>query len=114
MTLITMFRRVGDALTVAACWVAMLSLCSPASGQPVQGGVCLPVSQRTSEVGCWIIAHEPVGQLAAPITFWHLDAYPTRATAEAAKGPRGTVVESLGKVWLFTIENAGWRPPGGD
>jgi hypothetical protein len=30
--------------------------------------------------------------------------------AEKAKGPRGTVVESLGKVWLLTIEKAGWRP----
>jgi hypothetical protein len=45
--------------------------------------------------------------------FWHLDTYPTRAAAEAAKGPRGAVVQALGKVWLFTIEEAGWRPAGG-
>jgi quercetin dioxygenase-like cupin family protein len=45
--------------------------------------------------------------------FWHLDSYPTRAAAEAAKGPRGTVVEALGQVWLFTIGEAGWRPQGG-
>jgi quercetin dioxygenase-like cupin family protein len=43
-----------------------------------------------------------------------LDAYPTGAAAEAAKGPRGTVVEALGKVWLLTIGDAGWRPPGGE
>jgi quercetin dioxygenase-like cupin family protein len=30
------------------------------------------------------------------------------------KGPHGTVVESLGKVWLLTIENKGWRPSGGE
>lgn len=40
--------------------------------------------------------------------FWYLDAYTTRADAEAAKGPHGTVVESLGKVWLLTIEKPGW------
>ncbi|HKW35878.1 MAG TPA: hypothetical protein VJN92_22935 [Candidatus Acidoferrum sp.] len=36
--------------------------------------------------------------------FWTLDVYPTRAAAEADKGPRGTVLESLGKVWLLSIE----------
>jgi quercetin dioxygenase-like cupin family protein len=53
-----------------------------------------------------------MGQLA-PQTFWHLDVYSTRAEAEAAKGPRGTVVESLGKIWLLTVEKEGWRPPKG-
>jgi hypothetical protein len=45
--------------------------------------------------------------------FWHLDVYPTRAAAETAKGPRGTVIESLGKVWLFTIAEANWQPAAG-
>jgi hypothetical protein len=43
-----------------------------------------------------------------------LDVYPTRAAAEAAKGARGTVVDSLGKVWLLTIAEGGWRPLGGE
>jgi hypothetical protein len=47
--------------------------------------------------------------------FWHIYPYPTRAAAEAAKpAPAGTVVESLGKVWLFVIANAQWRPSAGD
>jgi hypothetical protein len=45
---------------------------------------------------------------------WHLDAYPTRQAADAAKGPHSTVVQSLGKVWLMSIEKAGWRPPEGE
>ena len=81
-----------------------------ALAQPMAGGVCFPVSQRTGEVGCWIIAHESVGQLARAQTYWHLDAYPTRDAATSAKGPRGTVVEALGKVWLLSIEDEGWRP----
>ncbi len=35
--------------------------------------------------------------------------YPTRAAAEADSGPRGTVVESFGKVWLMTLEDQNWR-----
>jgi hypothetical protein len=43
--------------------------------------------------------------------FWHLDAYPTRVAAEADKGPRGTVIDSFGKVWLMTIEDENWNLP---
>jgi quercetin dioxygenase-like cupin family protein len=104
-------ERYRHAFAVIVWSVAVVSQCNQAFAQH---GICKPVSERTSEVGCWISAHESVGQLAASQTFWHLDTYPTRAAAEAAKGPSGTVVESLGKVWLFTIENAGWRPSGGE
>jgi quercetin dioxygenase-like cupin family protein len=75
--------------------------------------ICKPVSQRTGELGCWITADGVLGRLPQSPIFWHLDTYSTLAEAEAAKGPRGTVVESLGKVWLLTIDVAGWRPPGG-
>jgi hypothetical protein len=73
-------------------------------------GTCKPVSERTTEVGCWILVDQPVGRIEQAQVFWHLDAYPTRPEAEKAKGPHGTVVESHGKIWLLTIEKAGWRP----
>jgi quercetin dioxygenase-like cupin family protein len=99
-------------LVVALSLTAFLSG-ERSSGQSAGMSVCKPVSERTSEVGCWIIAHEPVGRLtAAP--FWYLDSYSTRAAAEAAKGPGGSVVESLGKVWLLTIEKAGWQSSKGE
>src|SRR5260370_37245767 len=110
----TMWRRASDALGILLCSVIALSMYVQASGQPIPGGTCKLVSERTGEVGCWIIAHEPVGQLTQSQTFWHLATYPTRSAAEAAKGPRATVVESLSKVWLLTIEGAGWRPSGGE
>jgi quercetin dioxygenase-like cupin family protein len=75
--------------------------------------ICRPVSERNADLGCWIIANAPVGQLPRDPVFWHLDTFATQAEATAAKGSRGTVVESLGKVWLFTIDVAGWRPSGG-
>jgi quercetin dioxygenase-like cupin family protein len=46
--------------------------------------------------------------------FWHLDVYPTRAAAEAEKGPHSTIVEGLGKIWLMTIGEESWRPAHGE
>jgi|ERR1700687_4142529 len=64
---------------------------------------CLPVSQRTGPVGCWIMAQESLGPMPDTPLFWHLTTYPNRAAAEAAKGPGATVMEALDQVWLFTI-----------
>jgi quercetin dioxygenase-like cupin family protein len=89
---------------------------APALGAP-EGteGRCIPVSERAGrESGCFIIAEQRLGRLSQRQMFWHLDTYATRAEAEAARGPRGTVVASLGKVWLFTIAEAGWRPARGE
>ncbi|MGA8618004.1 MAG: hypothetical protein WB660_05725 [Candidatus Sulfotelmatobacter sp.] len=58
--------------------------------------------------------HHGFGCDAQGPVFWHLYNYPTRAVAEAAKGPRGTVVEAFGRVWLYTIEEEGWHPSGGE
>ncbi len=68
--------------------------------------ICRPVAERTGEVGCWIIANTELGELPPGPIFWHLDSYSTRTEAERAKGPRGTVVESLGRVWLLTVDGA--------
>lgn len=79
------------------------------------GGTCIPVSERGArEMGCFITAREVLDELPQVPLFWHLDTYPTRAAADAARGPRGTVVESLGKIWLFTIAEAEWRSTGGE
>jgi quercetin dioxygenase-like cupin family protein len=59
------------------------------------------------------MSDESVGKLTQSFVFWHLDTYPTRVAAEADKGPRGTVVESLGEVWLLTVEDGNWKPAHG-
>ncbi len=93
--------------------VLPLVFCPASFAQGVASGICKPASQRTQEIGCWIVADGPVGQLPRSLIFWHLDAYPTLTAAEADKGPRGTVFESLGKIWLMTIEDEQWRPAHG-
>jgi hypothetical protein len=96
---------------------ALVMLMAPpsAAGQMEgTGGTCIPVSERVGRrFGCFIVATQAIGRLDSARAYWHLSTFPTRSAAEAADGLRGTVVESLGKVWLFTIAEAGWRPSGG-
>jgi quercetin dioxygenase-like cupin family protein len=94
---------------LAMCLVGALGSIPDAAAQ-----ICRPISERTAEAGCWITAHSVLGNLPKASLFWHLDTYATRSAADAAKGPRGTVVESLGRVWLLTVDVAGWRPSGGE
>jgi quercetin dioxygenase-like cupin family protein len=74
---------------------------------------CKPLSERTGEAGCWIVLSRPLGELPKEPVFWSLDLYPDRAAAEAAQGTRATVVEALGKIWLFTIDQKSDPPSGG-
>ena len=97
-----------------AIFVLFAAWCLQAEAQPVPNGVCRPVSERTQEVGCWILTNDSVGELTGTETFWHLDTFPTRDAAEAAETQRSTVLEALGKIWLLTIDEAAWRASGGE
>jgi quercetin dioxygenase-like cupin family protein len=100
------------ARTVLATMIWLL-LAVAASEQTLAQG-CRPVSERVDDQkGCWIFAKEALGPLPQKPLFWHLDTYATHAEADAAKGPRGTVIEALDKIWLLTIAEQGWRPVGG-
>lgn len=104
----TTWRNRYGFVTSVASLMAALSMSESAFGQ-----ICRPVSQRTGELGCWITVSAPLGKLPQAPIFWHLDTYSTHAAAEAAKSAGGAVVQSLGKIWLFTIAERGWRPTGG-
>jgi mannose-6-phosphate isomerase-like protein (cupin superfamily) len=105
--------RARSALAAVACSVAVLAA-TDITLADVPGGCDTPISQRTSEVGCYLLATEVLGAIPERPVFWHLYSYPTRAAAEAVKRPQGTVVEPFGKVWLYTIAGAGWVPSGGE
>jgi hypothetical protein len=96
------------------CLSLALTAAAPLAAQT--DGTCVPVAERAGrEYGCFITARQELGRLPADSAlFWHLHVYPTRTAAEADQGPRATVVESLGHVWLFTIAPEEWRPDGGD
>ena len=109
-----MIRQVRLNSALLSCLLLLLCTQLAAQGVAVPGDACKPASARTQDIGCWILADNPVGQLAKPRVFWHLDVYPTRVAAEADKGPRGTVIESFGKVWLMTIEDQNWKSAHGN
>ncbi len=96
--------------------IALLALGALTAGCQSEGtgGDCIPVSERAGrQFGCFVITNQVVGELGETPVYWHLSSYPTRAAVEAAQGPGGAVVESLGSVWLLTIADLGWRPSGG-
>ncbi len=103
---------------LTAVWLSLalpMQLSLPASQTPTaEMPTCVPIAQRLREVGCWIIVDEPVGGVLTEPTFWHLDTFPTRAAAEAAKQPGAAVIEALGKIWLMTIATADFRAGPGD
>ena len=75
--------------------------------------ICRPASERTGPVGCWIIAHERLGEMPAAPLFWHLRTYASRTAADAEKVRGASVVEALDRVWMLAIAPAGSRTPGG-
>lgn len=99
------------------CLFGALAASGSASGQldPRRGPPgCVPIAERQMEKGCYILISDLLGELPAGPLYWHIDAYPTRAAAEAARRPRGTMVEALGKVWLMSVAEAGYRAPDGE
>ena len=80
------------------------------------GGTCEPIARRGERtLGCYITAREELGRLPRDSALsWHIDRFASQASAQTAKGPRGTVVESLGQTWLFTIADSAWHPAQGD
>lgn len=110
--------RARDARSIAGrgLLVALAALAATATSLSAQtDGTCVPVAERAGRhFGCFITARQELGPLSAvPALYWHLDTYATRAAAEHARGSRSTVVESLGRVWLFSIAPADWRSRGG-
>jgi quercetin dioxygenase-like cupin family protein len=85
----------------------------PSVSAQVPGACETPVEQRVVEMGCNVTASERLAGLPREPLFWHLDEYPSRIAAEAAKRLNGTVVESLGRIWLYTIAPSTWTPSDG-
>ena len=123
-SLFLLLPHLAAALSVGACAHsqrgALPAAPGPADGShvasttvPVPGGCEMPRTGPADAVGCYLAGTAQLGAAPAAALFWHLDTYPTRAAAEAARGPRGTVVSAHGRTWLFTIEEEGWRPEGG-
>ena len=80
-----------------------------ASAQGQGFGVCKPVAQRTTEVGCWILVDQPVGRATGAALYWHLDRYGDSAQALRVSGAHDVVVHALGGSWLMSIDSSARR-----
>jgi hypothetical protein len=59
------------------------------------------------------LAEKKVAELPPGELFWRVETFPTLAQAQAAASTWALVVESAGKVWLFTLGPAGRSSTGG-
>jgi quercetin dioxygenase-like cupin family protein len=99
-------------LLAAMTVVAMVAV--PRTALHAQTDVsCQPVAERAGRTfGCFITARHELGRLLIrPALYWHIHAFATRAEAERARArdSRSIAVESLGRIWVFTIAPAEWR-----
>ena len=58
-----MIRQVRLNAALLSCLLLLLCIRLAAQGVAVPGDKCKPASARTQEIGCWILADQPVGQL---------------------------------------------------
>lgn len=113
--------NLGDVVLIAALVVFIGAAVAQSQNMPQAAtperpprGCDTLISQRKVEAGCYTTEITPLGKLPAGQLFWHLYQYPSREAAEAARGPMGTVAESFGKHWLYTIAEEGWHPSAGE
>jgi quercetin dioxygenase-like cupin family protein len=74
----------------------------------------VPVGKKRPDFGCFNIATVPGLKFGSREVYWHLRTYPTVAAANAARSPRGVVVEEDGKVWLSEFGARDDEPRGGE
>jgi hypothetical protein len=88
-----------------------------AEGKPIPGTTipCAAIAEKKQEPGRYVVGRPKLGVLPTntPLA-WHLDVFPNRATAEAAKNQFGTVTEAFDRTWLFTIAPPDWHPAGAE
>jgi quercetin dioxygenase-like cupin family protein len=69
---------------------------------------------KSSEFGCQLLAKLQVSRFPGGQLFWHVNQFPTREAAEAAKGQAGLVVEAEGRFWLYSFGPKSAAPKQGD
>ena len=101
----------------AVALAALLTGRTARAQTPASFGICMPVAQRGGrDVGCFIIADQPVGTLSPERAFWHVTRFGSRADAErenATARVQSTVIDAFATPWLVTIADSAWRPKSG-
>lgn len=79
--------KLAAAISLGYVWfLAPIWVNAQSNAKPPSFGVGKPVSERTMELGCWILVDQPVGRIEEGQDYWHLDVYWARADAEKPTG----------------------------
>ena len=76
--------------------------------------VDVPLGEKRPEFGCFNVGVVTGLHFSQASVYWHLIAFPTRKTAEAAKSASGIVVEEDGRAWLSEFGPQNTAPRGGE
>jgi len=76
--------------------------------------VDVKAGEKRPEFGCFNVATVTGLHFSEASVYWHLRAFPSRKTAEAAKSASGLVVEEDGRVWLSEFGPRNSAPRGGE
>jgi quercetin dioxygenase-like cupin family protein len=76
--------------------------------------VDVPPREKRPEFGCFNVGTVTGLHFNQASVYWHLNAFPNRKSAEAAKSATGIVVEEDGRVWLSEFGTRSSPPHGGE
>jgi quercetin dioxygenase-like cupin family protein len=76
--------------------------------------VDVPPGENRPQFGCFNVGTVTGLHFSQASVYWHLRAFPSRKTAEAAKSAAGIVVEEDGRVWLSEFGARNSAPRGGE
>src|SRR5260370_23523660 len=98
-----------------------LLLASAGRGQGTDEGThdhrlfpCMEDGLKSSDTGCQLLAKMKVSPFPDAPLFWHLNKFPTRKAAEAAKIQNSLVVKAEGQSWLFSFGSKSAAPKPGE
>lgn len=75
---------------------------------------CQPLdAHAVGDVGCYIVAQEPLAVLPDGPLYLHIDTFADAVAARAVRGANGSVIQAYGRTWLLTIAKENWHPQGG-
>jgi quercetin dioxygenase-like cupin family protein len=74
----------------------------------------VPAGKKRPDFGCFNIATVTGLKFNSREVYWHLRTYPSLAAANAARSPKGVVVEEDGKIWLSEFGAKDKEPQGGE
>ncbi|CAD6559583.1 hypothetical protein LMG28727_06892 [Paraburkholderia kirstenboschensis] len=63
--------------TTASLMLALMGMAISIASSAQTGGTCIPVAERTTELGCFVHAEQHLEALPPGLAYWHIDRFPS-------------------------------------